>query len=49
MATLCLLWDFGDTLVYRDWMLTPPEAFPDWPEAWVEAARAWAGVRFDGR
>ncbi len=39
VTTRCILWDFGDTLVGQDWMLTPPDAFPDWPEAWVEAAR----------
>jgi beta-phosphoglucomutase-like phosphatase (HAD superfamily) len=39
MTARCILWDFGDTLVDQDWMLTPPEAFPDWPKAWVEAAR----------
>ena len=31
-----VLWDFGDTLVDQDWMLRPPEAYPNWPQAWVE-------------
>ena len=39
MAIRCILWDFGDTLVHQDWMLTPHHAFPDWPKAWIEAAR----------
>ena len=39
MATRCVLWDFGDTLVDQDWMLAAPEGFPDWPKAWAEVAR----------
>ena len=39
MAIRCVLWDFGDTLVHQDWMLTPHDAFPDWSRVWIEAAR----------
>ena len=39
MATRCVLWDFGDTLVDQDWMLAPPEGVPGWAEAWAEVAR----------
>ena len=39
MSLRFVLWDFGDTLVDQDWMLRAPEGFPDWPQAWVEAAR----------
>ena len=39
MTLRYVLWDFGDTLVDQDWMLTAPEGYPDWPEAWCEAAR----------
>ena len=39
MAIRYVLWDFGDTLVDQDWMLTPPDDYPGWPEAWAEAAR----------
>jgi len=39
MTIRYVLWDFGDTLVDQDWMLRPPETFPDWPQAWVEVAR----------
>ena len=39
MMFRCVLWDFGDTLVDQDWMLTPPEGFPDWPRVWVDVAR----------
>ena len=39
MTTRCVLWDFGDTLVEQDWMLTPPDGIPDWPAAWLEIAR----------
>lgn len=34
-----VFWDFGNTLVDQDWMLRAPEAYPDWPQAWTEAAR----------
>jgi FMN phosphatase YigB (HAD superfamily) len=34
-----VLWDFGDTLADQDWMLRPPEGYPEWPTAWSEAAR----------
>ncbi len=39
MTLRCILWDFGNTLADEDWMLRPPDAFPNWPEAWVEVAR----------
>lgn len=39
MATRCVLWDFGDTLVDQDWMLKAPDAFPNWRQAWIDVAR----------
>lgn len=42
MTLKAVLWDFGDTLADQDWMLRPPENFPDWPNAWNEIARGSA-------
>ena len=39
MPITSILWDFGGTLADQDWMLTPPDGFPNWPEAWAESAR----------
>jgi phosphoglycolate phosphatase-like HAD superfamily hydrolase len=39
MTTRCILWDFGGTLADQNWMLMPPDEFPDWPKAWREVAR----------
>lgn len=39
MITRCILWDFGGTLADQDWMLMPPDGFPDWPAAWGKVAR----------
>ncbi len=40
MAIRCVLWDFGNTLVDQDWMLTPHHTVTDWPRAWTAVARS---------
>jgi beta-phosphoglucomutase-like phosphatase (HAD superfamily) len=40
MALRCVLWDFGNTLVDQDWMLTPHQAVAEWPEVWTAVARS---------